>query len=536
MQLISTAKLNPSEEHKTFKRTTALPSGEHSFWKHTTERFFFVNDLLNEYQLQRVIHLESDVIIYEDVPQRLSGINPQFEMAYPLDRTRGIGSVVYFRDKDASKHFCRFSIENDGINDMELLGKYFQRYQGHKVSALPTLPRELCNDHHIDPTRYAPEGLDQLGLFDAAAIGQYIDGIDPIHDRSLTRGFINEGIDLSPEYLGLTWTIDGGLKRLQACGVEDKKVNNIHIHSKRTRYFESTNHCVPESEEEIITGERIMCACDVVLTTHEKIQFHKVKEKNQPNYININDFHKNGTTFIHKDLFKRLDDAEIIHCYGDHFSFFTSLIAPHLENPHIIVVHNSDIEIDTSFDRIFQNSNIKHVLGMNMLSNHPNTIGIPAGLANPMWPHGDTKTFFTFCQSLKKRKRIYAGGLSNTHPSRVPLQRLLSDLRFAKNMQARHDFATHLCLLGQSSHVICPRGNAVESHRLWETLYMGGIPVITKQELHAALPTQLCLVLDSWEELRQLDLAFPEPPPQIPDQPIFMSQITMLMNTLRHRL
>ena len=276
-----------------------------------------------------------------------------------------------------------------------------------------------------------------------------------------------------------------------------------------------------------------MCACDIILTTHEKIQFHKVKEKNQPNYVNINDFHKNGTTFIHKDLFKRLDDAEVIYCYGDHFLFFTSLIAPHLENPHIIVVHNSDIEIDTSFDRIFQNSNIKHVLGNNISSKHPNMIGIPLGLANPMWPHGDTEAFFSLCQSLIKKKRVYAGGLNSTHPSRIALRKMLINLIPDLNMRRRHDFLTHICILGQSSHAICPRGNGIDTHRLWETIYTGGTPIVTADELHRGLSTELCQVISSWDELSRLNLAEPKPPPHKPNHPIFMSQIKKLLSELK---
>jgi len=49
--------------------------------------------------------------------------------------------------------------------------------------------------------------------------------------------------------------------------------------------------------------------------------------------------------------------------------------------------------------------------------------------------------------------------------------------------------------------VLCPRGNGIDTHRLWETLYMGSIPIIKRNiayEDFYDLP--ICLV-DEWEEI-----------------------------------
>ena len=50
--------------------------------------------------------------------------------------------------------------------------------------------------------------------------------------------------------------------------------------------------------------------------------------------------------------------------------------------------------------------------------------------------------------------------------------------------------------------VICPEGNGVDTHRLWETLYMGGVPVIKRNvffnEILEDLPV---VVLNDWIEL-----------------------------------
>jgi hypothetical protein len=61
--------------------------------------------------------------------------------------------------------------------------------------------------------------------------------------------------------------------------------------------------------------------------------------------------------------------------------------------------------------------------------------------------------------------------------------------------------------LRSKSLVLCPEGNGVDTHRFWETLYMGGVPVVTKnkmmQNFYDNLPV---LQLNSWNDLADVSL------------------------------
>jgi hypothetical protein len=49
--------------------------------------------------------------------------------------------------------------------------------------------------------------------------------------------------------------------------------------------------------------------------------------------------------------------------------------------------------------------------------------------------------------------------------------------------------------------VLCPRGNGVDTHRLWETLYMGSIPIIKKHVAYEDFyDLPICLV-DEWTDV-----------------------------------
>jgi hypothetical protein len=49
--------------------------------------------------------------------------------------------------------------------------------------------------------------------------------------------------------------------------------------------------------------------------------------------------------------------------------------------------------------------------------------------------------------------------------------------------------------------VLCPRGNGVDTHRLWETLYMGSIPIVKKDiALKDFEDLPICFIND-WSEI-----------------------------------
>ena len=77
-------------------------------------------------------------------------------------------------------------------------------------------------------------------IFDAAAIGQYLGGIDPMHKNS-EPGFINETCIFNPSKCTFDWQLDeeGRKIPLIGCNGRQYKLNNLHIHSKALYKFAS---------------------------------------------------------------------------------------------------------------------------------------------------------------------------------------------------------------------------------------------------------------------------------------------------------
>ncbi|CAK0762660.1 hypothetical protein CCP3SC1_390004 [Gammaproteobacteria bacterium] len=98
----------------------------------------------------------------------------------------------------------------------------------------------------------------------------------------------------------------------------------------------------------------------------------------------------------------------------------------------------------------------------------------------------------------------------NSHPSRAHARRVLAgtekatELALAPTLSA---FIRYLQALAKFDFCICPRGVGIDTHRLWEALYLGCIPIITSAEYlecHKGLPL---LVIERWEDLLTMDLA-----------------------------
>lgn len=63
--------------------------------------------------------------------------------------------------------------------------------------------------------------------------------------------------------------------------------------------------------------------------------------------------------------------------------------------------------------------------------------------------------------------------------------------------------------LRRANFVPAPIGNGVDTHRLWETLYMGGFPIIlTNRRLNSLVADLPVLVVSEWQVLRDKDFLY----------------------------
>lgn len=229
-----------------------------------------------------------------------------------------------------------------------------------------------------------------------------------------------------------------------------------------------------------ITGDTLRDFCDVVID--ETIQINDINATN----IKVGD---------------------IIFVKTEYLEVFFKKIHPKIKYPYILLTHNSAASVPGKYASHLKDSKLVAWYGQNIDRKHKKLFAIPVGIANRHWPHGNIE-IIKAAQKLNVEKNIflYINYDSKTNPERNKIFKQLSKLPGAY-APSRKPFEEYIRDLAHSVFVISPPGKGKDCHRTWETLYLGGIPIVIDSsiaELYNNLPV---VVVKDWQELNEEMLA-----------------------------
>jgi hypothetical protein len=487
--------LNDDSNFDTYKNCVSEKFGElaqfrNGFWISTTARFYYISMLMKMFNLSNVFHIENDVMLYSNINnlynviKGISSEGPKNCMIQDSPK-RVVPSLLFFPNTSCLNDLTAFItnelLKSDKfINDMDILGAYENKY---------LLPFQ-SNGGKV--------------IFDGAALGQYLGGIDyknipnwndVIKYNNPTRGFINEtAIVKASDYLffkskvtneHLTTTIN--VPMVQAKNVNNvNEIANLHIHSKQLYQFSSIFDI---QWDDIITGDRVCSLADFVILTKEIYNFHQNINDYARDIIMIKDFTNVNIKLLNKyfgDFSKKTGKKVInLFIYTHILEDFTKYIFPFLDDQlkYTLYIHNSDHQFDNKFDKLIHSEKIKFIYTQNIdigIDTGEKVKALPIGLANSMWKHGNLVQFYTVLKDTwkyKKEKNIYV----NINPNTYPYRKVLLDKMKEKdnfNLATSKPYIDYLYELASNRFCLCIRGNGIDTHRFWESLYLGVIPVI----------------------------------------------------------
>ena len=108
-----------------------------------------------------------------------------------------------------------------------------------KTGLIENLPIFLKNNNLTDEAKFVSNNSDIFPfIFDAAAIGQYLGGVDPRNMGGNTKGFVNETCVIKYNNYSI-WFEMVDEKKKPFILIEEKKlpIFNLHIHSKNLKEF-----------------------------------------------------------------------------------------------------------------------------------------------------------------------------------------------------------------------------------------------------------------------------------------------------------
>jgi len=249
----------------------------------------------------------------------------------------------------------------------------------------------------------------------------------------------------------------------------------------------------------IVTGEKIQKICDIYVGNYEDFNFNPSIKNDKKKHVPIN--------FINDYV----ENPYYIFCYSHLINIF-SLKIKYFKNKFILITHNSDqnIEHNQYINNILVCENLVYWYAQNLLFEHPKITLLPIGLANSMWPHGNLKFFNNYnnYNNLTKKKLIYFNFniRTNLHKRQHCYNSLKNHIEWLEGISPTEN----LHRLKEYKFCVCPEGNGVDTHRLWECLYLKVVPIVinsqfTKILLNYGIPL---VILNDWIDLLNTTLNY----------------------------
>jgi hypothetical protein len=277
----------------------------------------------------------------------------------------------------------------------------------------------------------------------------------------------------------ITWIYDENNYRIPYHN--NIKINYIKLDILKDNIYDfiSSNSIIPEKE--IICGENIQHLCDVVLLTNETLYSNPNNDLFSKKIKNMDELYE-------------LDKYNSIFVKGDQLNYFYNKFEKDVKNK-IIVSHNSDYEVNEQYVKYLDKVNKQ--LSQNCLFQHKNLISLPIGIENRQWCDHNMFNRIRKSKDIKKTKNIYFFFSLDTNSSRKECYDLLKDTLEWNQKRNKEEYFIEL---KKHKYALCPRGNGLDTHRIWECIYLDVIPIIIEKDF-INIDNLPIIVLKNWEEL-----------------------------------
>lgn len=220
---------------------------------------------------------------------------------------------------------------------------------------------------------------------------------------------------------------------------------------------------------------------------------NKVKEKIKNIELPIIFTHVNRMQFL--DISK---DFIIVGAESDGSILKDGEVCPHI-NRDFYDLHLSDIP---------KKARIVFSRGIDVESSK--LIPIPFGLEDPIWfpeQKKKDKILNYMFNPLEKKNLLYLNHSQKTNPKerKVPYD-VFSNKNWcvSENTKNGDSFEFFIRKIAEHKFVVCPEGNGMGTHRMWEALYVGTFPIVRRRVCFEKMAEHLpILVVDNWSDINE---------------------------------
>ena len=247
----------------------------------------------------------------------------------------------------------------------------------------------------------------------------------------------------------------------------------------------------------IITGERFAEIADVIFIANIS---HKNNSIIKNNYEVIN---KNQLYNTIKIKNFELTDGDVIYVNSSYLELLFHYIRKiKTVNNLTLISGQSDRAID--FNIFKKPKSITKWYSTNINFEDKNLNSIPLGIANNYSPKNLRVDDFEKYKkkSVEKKTKLYINLQKNTNrQERSGLKNYFQNKNWVVYQEPTLTIEQYLNDLQQYKFVLCPWGNGFDTHRVWEVLYSGSIPVTKYHQTYAGIKDIPIIFYDNYQEI-----------------------------------
>lgn len=204
----------------------------------------------------------------------------------------------------------------------------------------------------------------------------------------------------------------------------------------------------------------------------------------------------------------KIKNGDVIFLKTEFARKFFKFYFNQIDKKLILITHNSDMEVSMNFRKFLDDTRIIVWFAQNPGFFHPKLVPIPIGFENSAW-HPENLDYIRSLNLTKlpewhERKILLYVNFDYRTNADARKSLMLMFQKYPKEVlvvKKRIDYKSYLDNIANSKFVLCPRGNGLDTHRFYETVLMGSIPVVENSTLFPLYRNSTVLVLDDLKYL-----------------------------------
>ena len=178
-----------------------------------------------------------------------------------------------------------------------------------------------------------------------------------------------------------------------------------------------------------------------------------------------------------------------------------------IKNKFYLITGVSDLPIDEKYFKYINNNKIIKWVGCNILINHEKILKLPIGFQENELPGGNQKLLKKIYNNKilfkDKKNKLLLTYISKSHQSREDLNEIFNNKEYVDIINDKLNFKNYMEKINEYKFVLSPRGYGPDTHRFWEILLVGSVPIVESSGLDDLYEKFPCIIVKSFSDINK---------------------------------